>query len=82
MTTADINDSFLVPNKATLTDPMHEMYHIFSQETDHEIDKWNAFYSSAQPIRLVESSAQVTDDRRFLPAQQTTIHGSEYAKNP
>ena len=77
MTTADLNDTFIIPNKVNYYSSSHEAYHIFSQITPHASDPVNIFYGTTAIV--LGSNAQVTDSRRWSPSQETTMQTSAYA---
>jgi len=75
MTTPDLNDTFVLPNNATLYSVAHEAYHILSQTTPHSTNE-NLFASSTGIVRV--GDADVTDTKRLTQAQELAIRGSEY----
>ena len=77
MATADLNSSFVLPNKGDYYTAGHEAYHIFSQTGVHAFDLKNLFHGTTGI--LVGSEATITDTKRLNSSQQTTIHNTKYA---
>jgi len=82
MTTPDLNDSVVVPDRAIYYSLSHEAVHIFFQSSRHEPEKWNLIYASPPSHFVREKDAHPTDSKRLTSDQETAIRESEYYPDP